>query len=238
MLTGYAEPCIVSRMTTAYHFVGATLRDGRPVPADGEWLEHAGEIEMYVSGLHASEHPFDALQYAPGEILCLVDIEGDLESQGDNVVGRRRRIVKRFDATELLWSFSRQCALSVIHMWEAPYVVKQYLQTGDEALRDAASDAAKGAASDAAWAAAWAAAKGAARGAARGAASDAAWAAARGAARDAAWAAARAAARGAAKGAASDAARGAARDAAWAAARGAQRNQFKAAVDAAFEAIP
>ena len=25
----------------AWHFVGDRLRDGRPVPKDGEWLEHA-----------------------------------------------------------------------------------------------------------------------------------------------------------------------------------------------------
>ncbi len=245
MLTGCAEPCIVSRMT-AYHFVGATLRDGRPVPTDGEWLEHNGEIRMCVSGLHASEHPFDALQYAPGEILCLVDIEGDIERQDDKLVGRRRSIVKRFNATELLWAFSRECALSVIHLWDAPDVVKQYIQTGDEALRAAARDAA--------WAAAWAAARDAAWyaaraawDAARDAARDAAWYAAWDAASDAAWAAAWAAARAASDAAraawdaASDAARAAARaasDAARAAARDAQRNQFKAAVDAAFEAIP
>ncbi len=217
MLTGCAEPYIVSRMT-AYHFVGATLRDGRPVPADGEWLEHEGEIEMCVSGLHASEHPLDALQYAPGETLCLVDIEGDIEMQGDKVVGRRRRIVKRFDATELLWAFSRECALSVIHLWDAPDVVKQYLQTGDKALRDAA------------WAAAWDVARDAAWAAARSAARAAAWAAARAAAWDVAWDVASAAAW--------DVASAAAWDVASAAARAAQRDKFKAAVDAAFEALP
>lgn len=30
----------------AYHFVGDTLRDGRPVPPDGEWLRHIGPIHM------------------------------------------------------------------------------------------------------------------------------------------------------------------------------------------------
>lgn len=45
------------QMKTAYHFVGETLRDGRPVPADGEWLEHDGKIIMCEAGLHASLHP-------------------------------------------------------------------------------------------------------------------------------------------------------------------------------------
>ena len=68
--------------------------------------------------------------------------------------------------------FARECALDVIHLWDAPPIVKKYLETGDEKLRAAA------------WAAAWAA---------RAAARAAAWAAgdarAAGAARAAAWAA-------------------------------------------------
>lgn len=35
----------------AYHFVGTTLRDGRPVPPDGVWLEHDGPIAIRESGL-------------------------------------------------------------------------------------------------------------------------------------------------------------------------------------------
>ena len=50
--------------------------------------------------------------------------------------------------------FARQCALDVIHLWNAPPIVKRYLKTGNEKLRDAA------------WAAAWAAAGDAARAAA------------------------------------------------------------------------
>ena len=58
----------------AYHFVGATLRDGRQVPPDGEWLEHSGTLVMCESGLHASPTPFEALQYAPGNVLCEVEM--------------------------------------------------------------------------------------------------------------------------------------------------------------------
>ena len=133
----------------AYHFVAETLRDGRAVPADGEWLEHEGPMVMCESGLHASLHPFDALQYAPGATLCLVDVEGVVEEQGDKLVARRRRIVRRVDATALLREFARWCALQVIHLWDAPAVVREYLETGREDLRDAASDAARAAAGDA-----------------------------------------------------------------------------------------
>jgi hypothetical protein len=181
----------------AWHFVAETLRDGSPIPKDGVWLEHKGPIVICESGLHASREPFDALQYAPGATLCLVNVDGIEYEQDDKLVCRRRKIVARMDATEMLRYFSRMRALSVIHLWDTQPadVVLDYLMTGDEeiraaawaAARDAARDAARAAAWDAAWAAAWAAA----RDAARDAALDAAWAAARDAALDAAWAAAR-----------------------------------------------
>ena len=156
-------------MIRAWHFIGDTLRDGRPVPQDGVWLEHDGPLVICQSGLHASLDPFDALQYAPGPILCLVECDGDIQHQPDKLVCRRRRIVARRDATEGLRYFARMQALSVAHLWEPPDVVLDYLMTGDEAIRAAA----RAAALDAAWAAALDAALDAARAAAWAAALDA-----------------------------------------------------------------
>ena len=150
----------------AYHFVGEKLRDGRPVPPDGKWLIHKGNIKMCDSGLHASLTPFDALQYAPGSILCRVRYGGRVILGDDKLVCTRRLIEARFAATELMRSFARKRALSVIHLWEAPDVVKKYMETGDESLRSAV------------WSAAWSAARAAAWSAACDAASDAARAAA------------------------------------------------------------
>ncbi len=162
-------------MIRAYHFVGKKLRDGRPVPADGEWLVHEGPAVLCKSGLHASRHPFDALQCAPGGVLCLVECDDIVDEQEDKLVCRRRRIVARFDATDLLREFARICALSVIDKWKAPKVVRDYLETGDESLRDATRAAARAAAWDAAWYAASAAASAAAWDAAWDAARAAAW---------------------------------------------------------------
>ena len=156
--------------TLAWHFVGDTLRDGSPVPADGVKLVHTGPVVPCESGLHASRHPFDALNYAPGPVLCLVECGGIIVPHGDpedKITCSERTIVARMNATPLLRYFARQQALSVVHLWDAPQVVLNFLM-GDDAARAAAGDAA------------WAAAR------------DAAWAAARDAARDAAWAAARA----------------------------------------------
>ena len=200
-------------MKTYYHFTGTKLRDGRPVPAIGEWLTYEGKVQMCESGLHASADPFDALQYAQGALLHKVVLKSIVEKKDDKVVARSRKIIATINVTELLRKFARLQALGVIHLWDAPTVVKEYLTTGDENLRDAAR------------AAAWAA-----EAAARAAARDAAWVA-EAAARDAARAAARAAAWVAARAVAWVAAR----DAAWVAARAAARKQFNNMVKAEFK---
>jgi hypothetical protein len=187
-----------------YHFVDETLRDGRPVPLDGEWLEHDGKLAMCESGLHWSAHPFDALKYAPGAILCLVETDGKTIYGNDKSVSRRRKILKRIDATDLLRGFARWQAYQVLHIWDAPAVVVRFLETGDEALREAARDAAWDAAEAAVWDATRAAARAAAWDAARAAAWDAARDAAEATARDAAWDAAWFAAKDAARDAARD----------------------------------
>jgi hypothetical protein len=117
-------------------------------------------------------------------------LSGRLVHGVDRVVESERLLVARIAATDLLRTFARQCDLDVIDLWDAPAVVRQYLETGDESLRKAAGDAAWDA-WDAAWDAwdAWDAAR-AARAAARSsAARAAAWDAwdARAAARAAAW---------------------------------------------------
>jgi hypothetical protein len=209
----------------AWHFVGKTLRNGAPIPPDGEWLEHDGKIIMCQSGLHASVHPFDALKYASGTTLCIVEVDGTIINDDDKLVASRRRIIARRDATTMLREFARTQALSVIHLWNAPDVVRQYLITGDETLRAAARAAAWAAASDAARAAAWDAAWGASWAAARASARDAAWTATWPAAWAAAWAAARASARDAAW------------TATWPAARDAVRADFEQRVNTLFANI-
>jgi hypothetical protein len=182
----------------AWHFVSDTFRNGYSIPADGEKLIHKGNLIMCKSGLHASKRIIDALSYAPGYTICRVEVGGKIIEDDDKLVSSERTILWRLDAEEILRKFARMCALDVIHLWDVPQIVKDYLKTGDESIRLAAWAAARDAARDAAGDAARDAA-GAAAGAAAG---DAAWAAAGAAAGDAAWAAAWAAARAAAEDAA------------------------------------
>ncbi len=139
------------RNLEAWHFVDDTLRDGRPVPADGVKLVYDGPLKICAQGLHASERIIDALFYSKGNMICRVQIEG-AESQGedDKIVGRTRTILWRINGEPVLREFARKCALDVIHLWDAPPVVRQYLETGNECIRDAARAAAM-AAGDAAW---------------------------------------------------------------------------------------
>ena len=143
----------------AYHFVDKALRDGSPVPPDGETLKWTGELIMCRSGLHASRKPWQALEYAPGPTLCRVHCAGETINGDDKLVCRERTIIARIDATDILRRYARACALDVAHLWDCPNVVMDYLNTGDDSKRDATRNAAW-AARDAAWTAgnaAWAA---------------------------------------------------------------------------------
>jgi hypothetical protein len=200
----------------AYHFTADTLRDGRPVPPVGEWLVHDGPVEMYKSGLHWSRHPFDALTYAPDSgplYLHRDEVDDVVEEIADRGVSMRRKILASIDAEPLCREFARWCALQVIELWDAPDVVREYLETGDESIRVAAKDAA--------WATAW----------------DASWGADRSVAGAVAWAAITTAARSAARSASWAVAKDAARSASWNASWGAvdvYREKFAEMVDAAF----
>ena len=147
--------------------------------AIGVTHEVAPPIKLCERGLHASVRAMDALQYAPGPVIWRVALTGEVLA-GDNkhVATQRTYIAGGIDVSAVLRRFARECAKDVLHLWNAPQVVIDYLNTGDESIRAAARDAARAAARDAARDAARAAARAAAWDAAWDAAGDAAWAAA------------------------------------------------------------
>ena len=165
---------------TGWHFTGNRLRNGDPIPPVGEWIRAEGTIVLCRNGLHCSKRLMDALHYAPGEWLHRVELRGELQDGVDKWVGRERRIIASADATNMLREFARWCALQVVHLWNVPPVVLEYLTTGDESKRDAARAAAeafRAAADVAAWAAADVAALAAAEAATAAADVAATWAA-------------------------------------------------------------
>ena len=193
----------------AWHFLKEhrILRygDGRFVEV-GKTYECKGEIILCKNGMHASVNIIDALKYAPGPVLCRVELEDDLKIDTDKIAGRKRTVLAMEDISTSLHLFAIDCAERALSKIDNPdprlikalEVKKKWMKWGvtDEELREAMEEAAAWAAAaaraaaaeaeaawDAAWAAAWAAA------AAEAAAWAAAWAAAEAAAEAAAWAA-------------------------------------------------
>lgn len=180
----------------AWHFVDETLKDGNPVPEDGERLTHDGSVSLCESGLHASESVLDALKFAPGNTVCRVECDEVGERQSDKFVCGARTIVWRLDCDDVLRAFARRVALDVAGLWDMPDEVRRFLETGNDNLRVAARGAARQASREAvladepqAAAAGEAARAAAARThAARSTGLAAAWAAAKATRRDDAWA--------------------------------------------------
>ena len=68
-----------------------------------------GPLKMCKRGMHASRRPIDALQYAPGPIVCYVRCWGDVEEQSDKLVCRHREVLWVADATRTLHEFACWC---------------------------------------------------------------------------------------------------------------------------------
>ena len=198
----------------AFHFIGddRKLRDGSDSAPVGGVETYNGKCVLCESGLHASRRPIDALSYAPGVFMRLVECSHVEDEQDDKLVCRSRKILWEADISAELHEFACQCAERALALVENPdprsiaaiEAKRKWLrgEISDDKLRDAraaadaavdAVDAAGGvargvarAAARAAWAVAWDAARAAG-------AAWAAWAAAWGAgaaAGPAAWAAA------------------------------------------------
>ena len=175
----------------AWHFTeGATLRDGQPLEV-GKTYTYRGDVEICMSGYHASRRLIDALRYAPGAQLSRVECWGDVQEQDDKLVARNRTVLWTLDATMILHEFAcmvAEIALSKVVNPDprslAAIKAKRKWMKGkisDEEL-DAAGRGAWYAAESDAWYAAWYAAKSAAWYAAESAAKSAAWYAAKSAA--------------------------------------------------------
>jgi len=141
--------------TLAWHFLSDDSRIGNTgelSPPDGEWLEESGPPIPNRRGLHASSSILDALQYAPGAVICRVELGGEIARGNDKLCATRRKILWRFDATEVLRAFARKCALDVAHLWGTPDDDWHYLHTGAAVSRASRASrvAADGAASAAA----------------------------------------------------------------------------------------
>jgi len=142
------------------------------------------KLSLCSFGLHASYRATDAIQYAPGPIVCRVKLKGKCLVDNDKICAEKREVLWMADASNVLHEFAcvvaeqtlgaagvddDRCwdAIAVKRSWMAGTSTTEDLRIARVAASYAARDAARDAASYAARYAAWDAAKYAAR--------DAAW---------------------------------------------------------------
>ena len=116
----------------AWHFLTADRHTGC-----GNILVKTGETQrvdppaiLCCNGLHASLKVLDALHYAPGPVVCRVEIGGQVTRGDDKLVATERTSLWMYNATDVLVRFARLCALDVAHLWGAPPEVVRCLRTG------------------------------------------------------------------------------------------------------------
>ncbi len=124
----------MTQKVRAWHWLNASRKlgyeDGRTV-TEGEWL-HAGQLPPILcrQGMHASVSPLHALQYAPGPVICRVEVRGDIQAGEDKIVGEERCVLWMVDATDTLRKFARLCALDHIDKWDREAVAERRIVTG------------------------------------------------------------------------------------------------------------
>lgn len=111
----------MSAPVTGWHFAGATLRDGRPLPRAGETLTHDGKASPRTSGLHASERAIDALTYAPGAMVARVRLSGTVvpHDKDKYAASERTNLTDYVDATRTLHEFACWCATQALDREDA-----------------------------------------------------------------------------------------------------------------------
>ena len=115
----------------AWHFLREDSRlrygDGRIVKVGRRMCAPAGKLDVCRYGMHASENLLDALKYAPGPIVCRVELSGNIIKAGDKLVARYRKVIAMADASKELrlftcWVASRtlkQAGITDPRAWKA-----------------------------------------------------------------------------------------------------------------------
>ena len=154
-----------------WHFIAADRRerwgDKRLIEV-GQTYTVEPPIKLCERGLHASERAIDALNYAPGPIVCKVRLSGRVVRDTDKAVATVREVMSMADATMILHEFACICAEDALHLiekrgqkadkrsWVAIETKRRWMK-GEATDKELA--AARAAARAAAWDAAWAAAR-------------------------------------------------------------------------------
>lgn len=174
----------MSKPILAWHF----LTEGRvpdmgtrrePLYVGHLWREKGPPV-LCDHGLHASESILDALDYAPGPVVCRVEVSGTIVRGADKLVGTCRKILGMGDIETLLHEWA--CDVAEEACRRADVLDERSLEAiacKRRWLRGESTDEELATARATAWATAWATARATAGDAVRAAAGVAAEAAAR-----------------------------------------------------------
>jgi len=104
----------------AWHFLPHNKRlgygDNRVVQAGKTYRLKSGIPTLCRNGMHGSRRLIDAIHYAPGDIVCRVDITGDIRTSSDKIVGRNRKVLWMLDVANVLHEFACRCAEDVFSL--------------------------------------------------------------------------------------------------------------------------
>ncbi len=85
----------------AWHFLAVDKRlqyGDRQLVTVGDTLTATEKpLRLCEYGLHGSEHVFEALTYAPGPILCRVELGGEILREDDKVCAEQRTVINMRD---------------------------------------------------------------------------------------------------------------------------------------------
>jgi len=103
----------MTKSIKGWHFLRKNCRlthgDGRLI-RPGTTVTVPGPPVLCARGLHASRRVMNALQLAPGPVICRVVVSGKIVKEDGIFVGTRRYVEWMLDATWLLHEFACWCA--------------------------------------------------------------------------------------------------------------------------------
>jgi hypothetical protein len=92
-----------------WHFLNNDRRlgygDGRLVEA-GQTYSCEGKLVLCSNGMHGSRKLIDALQFAPGNVLCRIDLQGEIIHDDNKSVARYRKVLWIKDIEHILHEFA------------------------------------------------------------------------------------------------------------------------------------
>lgn len=107
------QPKKGEEVVKAWHWVADNGRlnfeDKRKVVV-GKTMTMKGPLKpsLCSRGMHGSERVIDALYFAPGGMLCRVEIWGDLQKSNDKLCGRHRKV---------LWALTPRQTQKILKLW-------------------------------------------------------------------------------------------------------------------------